>query len=210
MTIDACTAWASSPSSASPLYLLPTVVAVRRDAAATHRGRAAQRLLRLDGLRLGVGARARLRPRRPRPPLPPPPDHPAAAAAEDEVYRDGAYLLSRGPDTLHLGDLQAGRWTIVYEIDGADRLFGDVDARDIPFGVLAEAMLSTAPSDEAPLVAPTVAAFALIAIAIAGVVSSTKPRPPAEPMAPELRDAGSEARRHGYRLPRRPDARAAR
>ena len=146
MTIVPAIAWALAVLGIA-LYLLPTAIAVRRDAAATTEVVLLNLAFGWTGFGWAWALVLACGVRRPRPPLPPPTRPiPPLPPLKDEVYRDGAYLLSRGPDTFTWAICKAGRWTIVYEMDGADRLFGDVDACDIPFGVLTEAMLSATSS----------------------------------------------------------------
>ena len=76
-------------------------------------------------------------PRRPRPPAP---VRDAPRDVAESVYRDGVYLVSTGPDTHTWAIREGGRWNIVYEIGGEERLTGTVHERDVPLSVLAAAL----------------------------------------------------------------------
>jgi hypothetical protein len=121
------------------LYLLPTVVAVRRDALAVRQVVLLNVLLGWTAIGWGWSLALATGPRRPLPSLPrttsPPP-------SDDFTYRDGAYLLSRSHDTTTWAICKRDRWTIVYEMGGANRLIGDVPARDVPLDVLAQALVA--------------------------------------------------------------------
>ncbi len=133
---------------AALIYLIPTFVAVRRDVAA----RSEVVLLNvclgwtgvawLAALVLAFGTR-RPRPVEPSPTRPPPRPQPPSSP-QPSIYRDGAFLVSSGPDTHTWAIRKCGRWTIVYEAGGVDRLVGDVDESDVPLGVLAQALDSPA------------------------------------------------------------------
>ena len=123
---------------AAALYLLPTVVAVKRDAAATREVVLLNVFLGWTCLGWAWALALATGPRRPLPPLPRP--MPLPLPPDDCLYRDGAYVLSRSADTTTWAICKRDRWTIVYELNGADRLIGDVTARDVPLDVLAEAL----------------------------------------------------------------------
>ena len=142
MTIVPATAWALAVLGVA-LYLLPTAIAVSRDAAATTEVVLLNLVFGWTGFGWAWALVLAFGVRRPRPPLQPPTRPiPPLPPLKDEVYRDGAYLLSRGPDTYTWAICKAGRWTIVYEMGGADRLIGDVPARDVPLDVLAQALVA--------------------------------------------------------------------
>ena len=121
------------------LYLLPTIVAVRRDAVAAQQVVALNLLLGWTAFGWAWALALATGPRRPLPPLPKPAPLPPPDGC---LYRDGAYLLSRSSDSMTWAICKRDRWTIVYEMDGADRLIGDVPARDVPLSVLAQALSS--------------------------------------------------------------------
>jgi hypothetical protein len=124
------------------LYLLPTFVALARDAVARNQ----VLILNLAfgwtcaawvwALVLAFGAR--------RPQAHPVPRRQPRLPAEESdlptIYRDGVYLVSRGVDTHTWAVREDGRWSIVYEVGGVDRLVGNVRESDIPFNVLAQAL----------------------------------------------------------------------
>jgi hypothetical protein len=120
------------------LYLLPTFVALMRDAAAKTEIVVLNVALGWTGiawlaaLLVAFGPRARRSP----------PETPASRLqiAEPSVYRDGIYLVSTGPDSHTWAIREAGRWCIVYEIDGEERLTGSVAESDVPLSVLAAAL----------------------------------------------------------------------
>ena len=129
------------------LYLLPTFIALGRDAAARAEVVALNVLLGwtvagwVFALVLAFG------PRRPRPPAPSPTrplPRPASSPRRSSVYVDGVYLVSSGPDTHTWAIREDGRWRIVYEIGGEERLVGEVAETDVPLSVLATAL---APSE---------------------------------------------------------------
>ena len=71
-----------------------------------------------------------LGPKRPQPPAAPPtrpsPRPAVPRRAARPIYVDGVYLVSSGPDTHTWAIREDGRWRIVYEIGGEERLVGDV------------------------------------------------------------------------------------
>ena len=127
------------------IYLLPAGVAIRRDVVARTEAVLVNLIFGWTGFGWAWALVLACGPSRPRPPQPPPTRPIPQPDPGGAVYKDGAYLVSRGPETFTWAICEAGRWTIVYEMDGADRLIGDVDERDVPFHALAEAMLSQAP-----------------------------------------------------------------
>ena len=57
-----------------------------------------------------------------------------------QPYRDGVYLVSRGHDSVTWAIVRDCRWSIVYELEGADRLICDVQDQDVPLEILAQAL----------------------------------------------------------------------
>ena len=122
------------------LYLLPTFIAVARDVVAL------PQIVLLDvflgwtaagwicALVLAFG------PRRPKPPAAPPTRPLPPPPAVTGVYRDGVYLASAGNDTHTWAIREAGRWSIVYEVGGEERLTAEVTEADVPISVLAAAL----------------------------------------------------------------------
>jgi hypothetical protein len=121
-------------------YLAPTIVALARDVVCKTEVIVLNLLLGWTGaawvwaLVLACGT-PRPRPQ-PAAHVRPSPAQPAASS----VYRDGAYLVSSGPDTHTWAIREDGRWNIVYEIAGEERLTGCVHETDVPLDVLAAAL----------------------------------------------------------------------
>lgn len=122
-------------------YLLPTFVALGRQSVA--RTQVIILNVAFGWTAVGwIGALIlALGPRTPSPPVPAPtrprprpPSHPLG------VYRDGVYLASAGPDTHTWAIREEGRWQIVYEVGGDERLVGEVAESDVPLSVLAAAL----------------------------------------------------------------------
>ena len=125
------------------LYFLPTMLALGRDVAARWQVVALNLLLGWTGAAWVCALVLALGPKRPRPPVPPPTrplPRPAAAPRRSSVYADGVYLVSSGPDTHTWAIREDGRWRIVYEIGGEERLVGEVTETDVPLSVLATAL----------------------------------------------------------------------
>jgi hypothetical protein len=119
------------------LYLTPTVIALTRDVAAKTEIVILNLLLGWTGAAWIWALVLAFGPRRPRPaPAPRPP----LGDPTESVYRDGVYLVSAGPDTHTWAIRENGRWNIVYEIEGEERLTGSVRDSDVPLSVLAAAL----------------------------------------------------------------------
>jgi hypothetical protein len=50
------------------------------------------------------------------------------------------YLVSAGTDSHTWAVQSGGGWRIVYEVDGVERLVGEVAETDVPLSVLADAL----------------------------------------------------------------------
>ncbi len=122
---------------AALVYLLPTLVAVRRDAAASTEAVLLNVLLGWTGVAWACALVLAFGPRRPKPATPPPTRPPVLPPG---AYRDGVYLVSSGIDTNTWAVRDGGIWEIVYEVGGLDRLVSVVDECDVPLAVLAEAI----------------------------------------------------------------------
>lgn len=132
------------------LYFLPTFIAISRDVAARTEVVVLNLALGWTGaawicaLILALGPR---RPQRvPSPPTRPLPRRTNPPACE-AVYCDGVYLVSAGPDSHTWAIREQGCWQIVYELDGEERLVGEVSEADVPLMVLAAAL---APAEREP------------------------------------------------------------
>lgn len=124
-------------------YLLPTVVALGRDVIARPQVIALNIALGWTGAGWICALILAFGPRRPRPPVASPAR--PLRSPEDRfqrlaVYRDGVYLVSSGADTHTWAIREQGRWHIVYEIGGEERLVGEVAETDVPLSVLAAAL----------------------------------------------------------------------
>ena len=129
------------------LYFLPTFIALGRDVAARGQVIALNVLLGWTGAAWVCALVLALGPKRPQPPAAPPTrpsPGPRPRRAAGPIYVDGVYLVSSGPDTHTWAILEDGRWRIVYEIGGEERLVGEVAETDVPLSVLAAAL---APSE---------------------------------------------------------------
>ena len=125
------------------LFFLPTFIAVGRDVVARGQVIALNLLLGWTGAGWVCALVLALGPKRPRPPVAPPTrplPRPASAPRRGSIYADGVYLVSSGPDTHTWAILEHGRWRIVYEIGGEERLVGEVAEADVPLTVLATAL----------------------------------------------------------------------
>jgi hypothetical protein len=120
------------------IYLLPTFVVLLRDAAAKTEIVVLNVAFGWTGIGWLAAQLLAFGPRNSRPtaPSPPRPSQPAGPS----VYRDGVYLVSSGPDSHTWAIREEGRWCIVYEIDGEERLTGSVRETDVPLSVLAAAL----------------------------------------------------------------------
>lgn len=122
------------------VYLLPSVVALARNTVGVGQIIVLNVLLGWTGaawavaLVLAFGPRQRrAATRQPTRPAPHEPRRPG-------LYRDGWYVLSSGLESATWAVCEAGRWRIVYELGGRDRLVAPVEADDVPLGVLTEAL----------------------------------------------------------------------
>jgi len=128
------------------LYFLPTFIALGRDVAARGQVIALNILLGWTGAAWVCALVLSLGPKRPQPPAAPPTrplPRPAGTPHRGSIYVDGVYLVSSGPDTHTWAILEGGRWRIVYEIGGEERLVGEVAETDVPLSVLATALASS-------------------------------------------------------------------
>lgn len=126
---------------AGTLYVLPTVVALWRRAAA---------VVEVSLLNLCLGWTVfgwvcalvlAFGPRNPRRELSPSSRGSHHVCHElPQPYRDGVYIVSRGLDSVTWAIVRDGRWSIVYELEGADRVICDVHDQDVPLEILAEAL----------------------------------------------------------------------
>jgi hypothetical protein len=124
---------------AALLYLLPTLVAVGRDAVAKTQVVVLNVALGWTGAGWICAFVMAFGPRTPRPPVPPP-TRPLPRPPAQDVYQDGVYLASAGHDTHTWVIREAGRWRVVYEVGGDERLVGEVPEADVPLSVLATAL----------------------------------------------------------------------
>ena len=122
------------------LYFLPTLLALSRGAAARWQVVVLNLLLGWTGAAWVVAFLLALGPRQPRPPVVPPTRPLPPPPRRCSVYADGVYLVSSGPDTHTWAIHEAGRWRIVYENGGEERLVGQVAETDVPLSVLATAL----------------------------------------------------------------------
>jgi len=120
------------------LYLLPTFVALGRDAAAKVEIVVLNVAFGWTGVAWLAALLLAFGPRRPR--RPPVASPSALEPVEPSVYRDGIYLVSSGPDSHTWAIREDDRWCIVYEIEGEERLAGRVGESDVPLSVLAAAL----------------------------------------------------------------------
>jgi hypothetical protein len=127
---------------AATVYVLPTIIAIRRRSVACTEVVLLNLLLGWTGAAWACALVLACGPRLPGPrpspsprPLPPPP--PLVARS---VYREGVYLVSRGHDSNTWAIHEDGRWQLVYEVAGTDRLASFVDEGDVPLDVLAQAL----------------------------------------------------------------------
>jgi hypothetical protein len=70
---------------------------------------------------------------------------PSSIELPNGTYANGVYLISSGPDSHTWAQHRDGRWRIMYEVAGVDRLVGDVVEADVPLSVLAQALRPTSP-----------------------------------------------------------------
>jgi hypothetical protein len=120
------------------LYLAPIAIALGRDAVAKTEVAILNLLLGWTGFAWAWALVLALGPRRPR--LAPSPPSPRPQAIAESVYYDGVYVVSTGPDTHTWAIRENGTWSIVYEIEGEERLTGRVHEHDVPLSVLAAAL----------------------------------------------------------------------
>ena len=127
---------------AASLYVLPTIIAVHRRAAARTEVCVLNLLLGWTGAAWACALILACGPRRPDGPPPPPPPRPRPQPLPTtrSVYREGAYLVSRGLDSNTWAIHENGLWQLVYEVAGTDRLASFIDEEDIPLNVLAQAL----------------------------------------------------------------------
>lgn len=124
---------------AAAVYLLPSTIALTRHAEARVEIVALNLLLGWTGavwvaaLLLALGPRAPRRRSRAQPAELP--------AKRGPVYLDGWYVLSSGPESSTWAVCQGGRWRIVYEMEGRQRLVGTVPEHDVPVAVRADALI---------------------------------------------------------------------
>jgi hypothetical protein len=126
------------------LYFLPTILAFGRSATARWQIVTLNVLLGWTGAAWICALVLAFGPKQPRPPLAPPTRPlPRPTPRRQSIYADGVYLVSAGPDTHTWAIREEGRWRIVYEVGGDERLVGEVAEADVPLTVLATALEST-------------------------------------------------------------------
>jgi hypothetical protein len=69
-----------------------------------------------------------------------PPGPIRSALSRPDAYCEGVYLVSAGTDSHTWAVHSGGGWRIVYEVDGVERLVGEVAETDVPLSVLADAL----------------------------------------------------------------------
>jgi Superinfection immunity protein len=142
MVLDSRVLMSAAALIAAALYLLPTVIAVARRAVSMPEVIALNIALGWTGAAWLVALILALGPRRPAVPVAPPtrPIPRPSPPRRSDVYRDGWYILSSGPESATWAVCELGRWQIVYELSGRQRLVGPVPDTDVPMAVLAEAL----------------------------------------------------------------------
>ena len=126
------------------VYLLPSIVALARNTVGVGQIVALNIALGWTGAAWAAALVLAFGPRQPgvtapHPTRPAP--RPPQVPRRTRVYRDGWYILSSGPESTTWAVCEAGRWRIVYEVGGFDRLVAPVEADDVPIAVLTEALV---------------------------------------------------------------------